>query len=321
MVSKHESQRATRWQRLSTNQKQQNTLAFWGFVGPLVIGLIIFTFIPIIWGGYLSLHEARNTVTPQEFVGLQNYIDLLKNRDFIESLTTGLLFAVFIIPTTYFSSLALALLVNSVKVGQGLFRTAFFVPTAVSYVTASLIWKMSLFNGLPSGFANNILWVFFGANPVSWITEVDPPLYWVVLVTVRLWLQIGFYMIILLAGLKEIPNSLYEAAMVDGADRGWKTFRHITFPMLRNTSVSVVLLIMIAAFQAFDEFRNILTASHAGGGNAILARPPLVYLYSVAFADQNYGRGAAGAFIVTMIIVVITVIPGRLFGFGSRDTA
>ncbi|MBE2221368.1 MAG: sugar ABC transporter permease, partial [Anaerolineae bacterium] len=155
-------------------------------------------------------------------------------------------------------------------------------------------------------------------NPIAWVNTASPPYYWLVLATVRLWLQSGFYMIIFLAGLQEIPRMLYEAANVDGATRGWQTFRHITFPLLRNTSVSVLLLLFIEAFQAFDEFRNIL-ATGGSSGAQILARPPLVYLYNVAFQDQNYGRGAAGAFVVTLLIMGVTIIQGRLFGFGKQD--
>jgi multiple sugar transport system permease protein len=105
---------------------------------------------------------------------------------------------------------------------------------------------------------------------------------------------------------------------VDGTERGWKTFRYITFPLLRNTSISVLLLLFIEAFQAFDEFRNILGGA-VSGGTQILARPPLIYLYNVAFLDQNYGRGAAGAFVVAALIVVVSVIQGRLLGFGKRE--
>lgn len=292
---------------------------FWAFVGPLVLGLIVFIYTPIVWGFILSFFEARNTVAPTRFVGIQNYYDLFSDSRFIDSLEMIIVFAIFIVPTTFAISLGLALLVNSLTRGKGMFRTIYFIPVACSYVVASLVWKMSLFNGLPSGFANNILWYLFGANPVAWINTTDPPLYWVVLVTVRLWLQTGFYMIIFLAGLQEIPQSLYEAARVDGAERGWKTFRYITFPLLRNTSISVMLLLFIEAFQAFDEFRNILGGSLIAGGTAILARPPLVYLYNVAFVDQNYGRGSAGAFVIATLIIVVTVVQGRLFGFGSRQ--
>ena len=299
-------------------RRRQDALYFWLFVGPLVAGLVLFVYIPIVWGFILSFFEARNTVSPTQYIGLTNYVELFKDPRFLDSLVMIVGYSIFIVPVTFAISLGLALLVNSVTKGQGVFRTAFFIPVACSYVVASLVWKMSLFNGLPSGFANNILWFVFGANPVGWINTTEPPLFWIVLVTVRLWLQTGFYMIIFLAGLQEIPKSLYEAASVDGAERGWKTFRYITFPMLRNTSVSVLLLLFIEAFQAFDEFRNILGGA-VSGGTQILARPPLVYLYNVAFQDQNYGRGAAGAFVVAALIVIITVVQGGILGFGKKE--
>lgn len=301
------------------SKNHRETLYFWAFVGPLLLGLMIFIYIPVIWGFILSFFEARNTVSPTEFVGFQNYVDLFTDPRFTNSLQTIIVFAIFIVPVTFAISLGLAMLVNSIVKGRGVFRTVFFIPVACSYVVASLVWKMSLFNGLPSGFANNILWFVFGADPIAWINTTSPPLYWLVLVTVRLWLQTGFYMIIFLAGLQGIPATLYEAARVDGAERGWKTFRYITFPLLRNTSISVMLLLFIEAFQAFDEFYNILGGSLIAGGTSILARPPLVYLYNVAFVDQNYGRGSAGAFVIALLIITVTVVQGRLFGFGQRD--
>lgn len=297
---------------------RRDAFAFWAFVGPLVLGLLVFVYIPIVWGFILSFFRARNTVLPTQFVGFGNYLELFGDARFLDSLWMAILFAIFIVPVTYFVSLSLAVLVDSAGMSSGIFRTIFFIPTACSYVVASLIWKMTLFNGLPSGFANNLLWFFGGINPIAWINTINPPFFWLVLITVRLWLQSGFYMIIFLAGLQEIPKSLYEAAAVDGAQRGWQTFSRITFPMLRNTSISVVMLLFIEAFQAFDEFRNIL-ATGGASGTQILARPPLVYLYNIAFQDQNYGRGAAGAFVVAALIITVTIIQGRLGGFGKRE--
>lgn len=297
---------------------RESPLAFWAFVGPLFLGLIVFTYIPIIWGFILSFFEARRTVVPTQFVGLQNYITMLTDTAFLRSLGSFALFALFIVPTTFAISLALALLINNITWGQAFFRSVFFIPTACSYVVASLIWKMNIFNGLPFGLANQVLNVF-GMDPVVWIGPPDPPLYWIVLVTVRLWLQVGFYMILFLAGLQQIPRSLYEAAFVDGARRGWTTFRYITFPLLRNTTVAVLLLNLIAAFQAFDEFINILSGT--GSSNINLARPPLVYLYQVSIGDQDFGRGSAGAFILAAIIIVITLIQGRFAGFGRGERA
>jgi len=291
----------------------KTSFIFWTFVGPLLLGLTVFFYIPIVWSFVLSFGTARATLTPTSFVGLQNYQQMLSDPAFIQSLSTFIIFAIFIVPITFASSLGLALLVNSIKVAQGFFRSVFFLPTACSYVLASIIWKMSIFNGTRYGLANNILQIF-GINSVSWISSATPPWFWLVLVTVRLWLQVGIYMIIFIAGLQEVPRELYEASFVDGARRGWQTFRYITFPLLRNASIAVLLLNIIAAFQAFDEFFNIMS-----GGNQILARPPLVYLYTIALANQDYGHGSAGAIILTLIIIVFTLIQGRFLGFGKAD--
>lgn len=292
------------------------TAAFWTFLAPALIGLTVFTLIPIVWGFLLSLSHAQNTIKVGHFVGLRNYADLLTDAEFLRSLGTVLVFAAFIVPLTFAVSLGLALLVNKLSRGSAFFRTVFFIPSAVSYVAASLIWRVSLFNGLPFGFANHIL-SLFGGHPIAWIGTVTPPWYWLVLVSARLWLQVGFFMIIFLAGLQEIPRSLYEAAAVDGATGGWPVLRYITLPQLRNTSVSILLLSLIAAFQAFDEFYNILGGSGSSAGNVGLARPPLVYLYSIALSNQNFGLGAAGGFILTALIVIITLVQGRIFGFGE----
>jgi multiple sugar transport system permease protein len=297
--------------------KWEANLAFLAFIAPMIIGLGIFTFLPIAWGTLISFSEARNTISIGNWVGFDNYVDVLSNREFRRSLVTIVVFAAFIVPLTFFLSLGIALLVNSVGFGRAFFRSAFFIPTAISYVVASIVWKMGIFNGLPYGFANMLIYWFGNNNVIAWIGETTPPYYWLVLVTCRLWLQVGFYMIIFLAGLQEIDRSLYEAAYVDGAKPGWRTFWTITFPLLRNTSVAVLLLNFIAAFQAFDEFINIL-GGVGSSGNLSLARPPLVYLYQVAIGQQDYGRGSAGALILTAIIIAVTIIQGRIFGFGSR---
>jgi len=303
------------WWRQS---RWEATIAFLLFIAPMIIGLGIFTFLPIGWGLLISFSDARNTISIGNWVGFDNYVDILSNAEFRDSLVTFAIFAVFIVPITFFFSLGLALLVNSVGFGRGFFRSVFFIPTAISYVVASIVWKMGIFSGLPYGFANMVLYWFGSDRVIAWIGETDPPYYWLVLVTCRLWLQVGFYMIIFLAGLQEIDRSLYEAAAVDGAQSGWTTFWTITFPLLRNTSIAVLLLNFIAAFQAFDEFINIL-GGVGSSGNISLARPPLVYLYQIAMGQQDYGRGSAGAFILTAIIIFVTIVQGRIFGFGQRS--
>ncbi len=302
------------WRRTRT----EANIAFILFVAPMVIGLTVFTFIPIVWGTLISFSEARNTISIGDWVGFDNYSAMLSNPEFRRSLRTIIVFSIFIVPLTFFFSLLLALLVNSAGFGKPIFRTIFFIPTAISYVIASIIWKMGIFNGGAFGLAN-MIWYKIDENApvVAWIGTADPPYYWLVLVSVRLWLQVGFYMILFIAALQEIDSSLYEAAQVDGARLGWHTFWTITFPLLRNTSIAVLMLNFIAAFQAFDEFINIL-GGVGSVGNISLARPPLVYLYQVAIQQQDYGRGSAGAIILAAIIIAITIIQGRLFGFGRR---
>ncbi|WP_086827647.1 carbohydrate ABC transporter permease [Allokutzneria sp. NRRL B-24872] len=294
-------------------RKPGNAKAFWLFVGPFAAGLVIFAYLPIGWSLLLSFFNAHNTVTPTEFVGVDNYVDMLTDGAFLQSMGTFTLFALFIVPLTFVLSLALALLVNQISFMRTFFRSVFFLPTACSYVVASLIWKLSIFNGLRYGLANAFL-SMFGIEPIAWTVSTDPPWYWLVLVSLRLWLQLGFYMILFIAGLQRIPQHLYEAAWIDGAKPGWQTLRHITLPQLRATSVSVVLLTLIAAYQAFDEFYNVLGSAD---GYPPFARPPLVYLYYTALGSggQDFGHGSAGAVILALLIALVTLLQGRLFGF------
>ncbi|SDX01007.1 multiple sugar transport system permease protein [Amycolatopsis xylanica] len=297
--------------------KRRDARAFWLFVGPFLLGLAIFAYLPIGWSAYLSFFDARNTVTPTEFVGVDNYVSMLSNDAFLSSLGTFSVFAALIVPVTFVLSLALALAVNQLKFARAFFRSVFFLPFACSYVVASLIWKTSLFSGVRYGLVNSVLGVF-GVDPVAWTGTVDPPLYWVVLVSARLWLQLGFYMILFIAALQRIPTQLYEAAAIDGARPGWQVFRYITLPQLAATSVAVLLLNLINAYQAFDEFYNIMGDSR---GYPPFARPPLVYLYytSLGSGGQDLGRGSAGAVILALLIALVTLLQGRVFRFGRAS--
>ena len=297
--------------------KGRDARAFWLFVGPFLLGLAIFAYLPIGWSAYLSFFDARNTVTPTQFVGLDNYAHMLTDEPFLSSLGTFSVFALFIVPLTFVLSLALALGVHQLRFARAFFRSVFFLPFACSYVVASLIWKTSLFSGVRYGLANSVLAVF-GVDPVAWTGTVHPPLYWVVLVTARLGLQLGFYMILFIAALQRIPAQLYEAAWLDGAKPGWQVFRYITLPQLRATAVAVLLLNLINAYQAFDEFYNIMGDAR---GYPPFARPPLVYLYytSLGSGGQDLGRGSAGAVILALLIALVTLLQGRVFRFGRAS--
>ncbi|MEV5975793.1 sugar ABC transporter permease [Streptomyces sp. NPDC052114] len=295
---------------------QNRTLWFWVFVGPFLLGLVLFTYVPLGWSVYLSFFDAHNTVSPTDFIGFDNYTSMLRNDAFTDSLVTFAVFSAFIVPTTFVLSLALALMVNRVRRAQAFFRSVFFLPAACSYVVAALVWKLSIFNGVRFGLANTVLG-WFGTDQIAWLSTTEPPWYWLVIVTVRLWLQAGFYMILFLAGLQRISPTLYEAAAVDGARPGWQVLRHITLPQLRATSVAVTLLLVINAFQAFDEFYNLLSDSQ---GYPPYARPPLVYLYYTALGqEQNLGFGSAGAVILALIIAVVTIGQASWFGLGRKE--
>ena len=299
--------------RSGTTLARSNRRWFWTFVTPFLAGLVVFVYVPLLWSLYLSFFDARNTVTPTSFVGLGNYTYLLQDRLFVDSMVTFIAFALFIVPLTFACSLGLALLLQRITVLRAFFRSAFFLPTAVSYVIASMVWRMTFFNGARFGLANTLL-TSLGLEPINWLGG-ENSWYWLALVSLRLWLQVGFYMILFIAGLNQIDPQLYEAAALDGAS-AWRRFRHVTFPLLRPTSVAVAMLLLFNAFQAFDEFYNTLNTV---GGYPPYARPPLVYLYLISFGSgaQDLGIGSAGTMILTLVILVFAFFQNRLLSIGA----
>ena len=293
--------------------KQQNNVAFIIFTFPLIVGLLVFVVAPIVWGTIVSLFTARGTIELQEFVGIKNYITLFKDEAFTDSIIRIILYGVFIVPTTVFASLFLAVLITKITAGKSFFRLVFFIPQAASYVVAAMIWRMSIFNGMDFGLVNTVL-NWFGIDRVLWVSSL--PAVWLPISTIRLWLQVGMFMIIYIPTIENIPVQLYEAARVDGAEREWTLFRHITFPMIRNTTIFVVFMNIINLFKAFDEFYNLLVSSQASN-NLYLARTPLIYLYQTGFIGQDYGMGSAGAIIVALLIIIGTRIQIYITGSGK----
>ncbi|MFT3889793.1 MAG: sugar ABC transporter permease [Arachnia sp.] len=301
------------WRRL--RGPQGRNLWVLAFVAPFFVGLVLFVYIPIIWSAYLSFFEARNTLTPTRFIGLDNYRYLLGDQLFLNSLIVFVVFAIFIVPLTYVCALGLALLLNGLKWGQAFFRSAFFIPTAVSYVIAAIIWRFGFFSGARFGLINSLL-RSVGVEPVNWLGGGNN-LYWVALISVRLWLQVGFYMILLIAGLNKIPPETYEAAALDGAS-GWRLLRWITLPQLKAASAAVIMLLLINAFQAFDEFYNMLGSI---GAYPPYGRPPLVHLYLIALGggQQDLGVGGAGTMILTALIVLFGVTQNWILSRGEKE--
>lgn len=294
--------------------RHRGGLWFAAFTAPFAVGLLIFVYVPIVWSAWLSLFEARSTLTPTKFVGFENYQALLADPLFRDSLLVFAAFALVIVPLTYVCSLGLALLLNGLKWGQAFFRSVFFIPTAVSYVVAALVWRFGFFPGTRFGLVNSLI-RSLGGESVNWLGGGNN-LYWVALVSVRLWLQSGFYMILFIAGLQRIPPETYEAAALDGA-HGWRVLRYITLPQLRATSAAVIMLLLINAFQAFDEFYNLLGSI---GSYPPYGRPPLVHLYLTALGggQQNLGMGGAGTMILASIIVLFGLAQNWVLNRGRR---
>lgn len=290
------------WSRI--RGRQGRNLWFALFVTPFLVGLLVFVYIPIVWSAYLSFFDARATIRPTTFVGWANYEYLLGDPLFRGSMLTFIVFAIVIVPLTYACSLGLALMLDNVSRFRAFFRSVFFIPTACSYVVAAMVWRLSFFNGARFGLINSLLRKL-GFDDVDWLGGSND-WYWVALVSLRLWLQVGYYMILLIAGLNQIPTDTYEAAAIDGA-AGWRRLRHITLPQLRATTAAVLMLLLIGAFQAFDEFYNLLSTA---GSYPPYARPPLVHLYmiSVGGSQQDLGLGGAGTMILTAIIVIFGVL-------------
>lgn len=293
---------------------QGRNLWYIAFFAPFLVGLVVFVYVPLVWSTILSFYDARNTIHPTRFVGFDNYRYLFHDELFRNSLGVFILFAAFIVPLTYVCSLGLALLLQGAKHGQAFFRSVFFIPTAVSYVIAAMVWRLSIFQGARFGMVNSILRQFGGEN-VLWLSGTNY-WYWPVVITLRLWLQVGFYMILLIAGLNRIPVETYEAAAIDGAT-GWRRLRFITLPQLRTTSVAVLMLLLIGAFQAFDEFFNLFGSI---GQYPPYARPPLVHMYLISLggSQQDLGLGGAATVIITTLIVLFGLGQNWLLGRAER---
>ena len=190
---------------------------------------------------------------------------------------------------------ALALLLGS-AVAYALYKFRFFGREAISFL---LVLPLAL-PGIITGIALNSFFSFTGLQLGTVTVIIGHTTFCIVVVFNNL-----------IARLRRTPGSLAEASQDLGA-RGWQTLRYITLPQLRATSVAVLLLLLIAAYQAFDEFFNLV-------GNSSFARPPLVYLYYTAQGNQDFGHGTAGAVILALLIMIVTLAQGRIFGFGRAE--
>ena len=284
------------------NLKQREALTGWLFVSPALIGFGIFTFGAILYSLYLSFTD-YNLLGSPEWLGLENYIRAFTNDQyFYQYFGNTFYFALVLVPVVLVISLFLAILINK-KVGKiaKAYRVALFLPSITSTVAVSMVW-LWIFNP-DMGIMNNFLTAIGFHNPPMWLS--DPEWSKPALIIMRVWQMSGYYMLLFLAGLQTIPETLYEAAEVDGAS-SWQKFRRITVPMLSNTTFVVVILLVIESFNMFESIFVMTEGGPLGSTSTIM-----YYIYEQGFMSYNMGYASALAWIFFALILVFTLIQFR----------
>jgi len=292
--------------RRKTAQKfnRREALAGYLFISPWVIGFCIFTVISMSWSLGLSFTNydlSTNTAAP---VGATNYQLLLTDPKVLKSLVNTFIYAVLAVPLELTFALALALLLNGVKKGAGVFRTVYYLPKMTPSVATASVFLL-LLNGNTGAINKFLGWL--GIPGPQWL--VDPTWVKPSIVIMTIWGAAGS-MVILLAALQSVPRELYEAASTDGANR-WQQFYKITLPLISPTLFFLVIVNTIASLQVFDQaFLLFYRDQNSTAPDAALFYG--VYLYQQAFQQFNFGLAAAMAWLLFLIILVITVIQMKL---------
>ncbi|WP_404821485.1 carbohydrate ABC transporter permease [Paenibacillus massiliensis] len=300
MTSSKSSSR-TSWKK----EKLKRSLAPYLFVLPNFVIFLTFIVIPAFVGFVYSFHE-YDGLNEMEFLGLQNYAAVLANGEFWASLGRTGLYAAVVVPGIYALSLGIALLlIREVRL-KGLFRASIYWPTMISYIIVGLTWKWIF--GDSFGILNHILSTL-GFGSIGWLT--DPFYANLSVIIATLWSRVGFFMVIFIAGLQSIPVDMYEASSLDGASR-WRTFRDITLPMLKPTSLLVFMVALIDAFKAYP-----LMFALTGGGPGKETTFIVQYIYEIGFSKQELGMASAMSVILFVIIGAFTALQFRLSKGGA----
>ena len=286
----------------------------WLFVGPNLFILALFTFIPIlinVWysvtGGVELMPAARPYVGAENFAILlecENYLEPQSCRKdiFWQALFNTAKFSVLQVSLMVFFALVTALVLNRKILGRSFWRGVFFYPVLLSPVVVALIWKWLL---QTYGVFNAGL-VGAGFEPVQWLIQRDWAFFWSLVVSI--WAHMGFYTLILLAGLQAIPKDMYEAAHMDGASP-WRTLWRITLPLLMPNLLVVIILSMVKAVQVFDEV-FVLTGGGPGSATTFVVQ----YIYQTGFAEQIhlYGLAAAASLMLAGCLMALTLLQWRV---------
>lgn len=269
------------------------------FVGPMVLGLLVFTYGPVLYSFFLSLNKG-DFISPPVWVGTDNYLRAMRDSVFWKSLRNTAYYVVGTVPLGMALSLGLALAMNQKLRGIIFYRAIFFLPTITSSVAISVMW-MWMYN--PQFGVINTLLQLVGIRGPGWLG--DPRWAMPAIIIMSVWRGLGYNMLLFLAGLQGIPDELYEAASIDGAG-SFRRFLHVTFPLLSPTTFMIAVLSIIGGFQVF-EYSYVMTA----GGPMYATYTIVLMVYNMAFVTFEVGYAAALAYILFAIILVLTILQFR----------
>jgi multiple sugar transport system permease protein len=287
-----------RWKNVQLVKFLKKNVVGYFFLTPWIIGLLVFTMIPMVTSLYLSFTD-YNLFTSPDWVGLQNYVHMFQNDStFAASIKVTFTYVFISVPLELSFALLIAIILNKGMSGLRFYRAVYYIPSLFGgSVAIALLWRQVF--GL-EGIFNQFL-KLFGIQGVSWIGNPDYALY--TLVVLNVW-QFGAAMIIFLAGLKMIPNDLYEAASIDGAGR-WTRFAKITMPILTPVILFNSIMQTISAFKSFTPSYVI---SDGSGGPADSLMFYTLYLYHKAFQYYQMGYASALAWVLLLIIALFTAL-------------
>ncbi len=286
----------------------------WVFLLPNLAIFGIFVLFPMGLNFYYAL-TGGTALFPQDraFIGMGNFSRLFDCGNFLDPNTCGEdlfwhavhntgVFVVFQVAGVVVFSLITALILNRTLAWRGFFRSVFFYPVLLSPVVVALIWKWILQR---DGLLNAILMAFGGQRQL-FLLSANWAMFWVIFISA--WAHMGFYTLILLAGLQAIPTELYDAGQIDGAGR-WQTFRFVTLPLLMPTMLVVLVLALIRAVQVFDE-----VFAFTGGGPGTATLFIIQYIYRTGFASQiqRFGLAASASVVLGVALLVLTLIQLRI---------
>jgi len=285
---------------MKKRQRRRNLVAY-SFIAPNFLGFAIFTLGPIVLALLMSFAEWDGS-NEMKFIGLSNFVEIFKDDRFLASLKNTIVYSVFTVPITLVIALGLAILLNQKIKGRNFFRTVTFFPYVASLVAVAAVWNM-LFTPAKGGIVNQFLMNVLHVAPLKWAASSSTVMLTIIMFSV--WKNMGYYMVIYLAGLQGISEDLYEAASLDGAN-SWQKFRHITVPQLKPTTFFVTIMLTINCFKVYD-----IVYMLAGGSNGVVNKSAMVlvyYIYEEAFRNWKLGKASASALVLFAIVLVVTLI-------------